>query len=311
MQTPTTQSPRAPEVTHSREDVRFLSGKQRCAAWLYRPTVPRSAGIVVMAHGFGAPREARLDVAAERLAAAGLPTLLFDYRHLGESEGEPRQLVDVPRLLEDWRSAVAYARSLAGVDPDRVALFGTSFGGGHALMTAADDRRIAAVVAQTPFLDGRARTDHSPKGRAFAGLLLAAFCDSVAGKLGLRPVNIPICTAPGRMGVLTTPDALDGFRILDVNGTGLNYTPARVLLQIANYRPALRVREVNCPVLYYLCIEDLITPFRVAERAAKATPKAEIQTYHGGHFDVYDTDGGAVFEQAIEAETAFLQRCLC
>ena len=74
-------------------------------------------------------REQRLDAFAERFAAAGLAALVFDYRHFGASEGEPRQLLDVKRQLTDWRSAVAYARGLAGVDGDRVAVWGTSFSG--------------------------------------------------------------------------------------------------------------------------------------------------------------------------------------
>ncbi|MFN3745575.1 MAG: alpha/beta hydrolase [Hyphomicrobiaceae bacterium] len=265
--------------------------------------------MVVLAHGLGAPRHARLDATAEALAEAGLPVLLFDYRHLGASEGKPRQLVDIPRQLEDWRSAVAYARGISWTDPERVALFGTSFGGGHALLTAAEDGRIAAVVAQTPFLDGRARIDYRPKGLALAATLLAAYCDRVAGRLGLPPINIPICAAQGGIGVLTTPDALYGFRLLNVDGTGLNYAPARIILQIPNHRPALRARDVRCPVLYVLCIEDTLSPYRVAKRTVDATPTAEVHTYSGGHFDVYEP-GGAIFQEATMAEIAFLRRCL-
>ena len=54
-------------------------------------------------------------------APAGIVALAFDYRHWGDSEEEPRQLLSVPRQLEDWRAAVAYARELAGIEPDRVA----------------------------------------------------------------------------------------------------------------------------------------------------------------------------------------------
>lgn len=294
-----------------REDTAFPSAAQRCAAWLYRPAVPKAGSpIVVMAHGFGAPRYARLDVTASRLAQAGFPVLLFDYRHIGDSEGRPRQLVDVPRQLEDWRAAIAHARSLAFVDPDRVALFGTSFGGGHVLATAAGDARLAAVVAQTPFVDGRARNPYRPRGVALAGLLVAALLDRLFGGLGLPPVYIPICAAPGRVGVLTSPDALDGFRMLDVKAEGINKAAARVVFQVVGYRPGLRAREIACPVLYVLCLEDMVTPFGAAERTAEATPDAEVVTVHGGHFDVYATDGGPVFEQAMAAESAFLQRRL-
>ena len=76
------------------------------------------------------------------------------YRHWGESEGEPRRWISIRRQLEDWRAAVAYARGLEAVDPQRIALWGMSLGGGHALMTAAGDPRLAAVVALMPVADG-------------------------------------------------------------------------------------------------------------------------------------------------------------
>ena len=60
--------------------------------------MPEGAGphpCVVMAHGFSAVREQRLDAYAERFAAAGLAVLVFDYRHFGASQGEPRQLLSI------------------------------------------------------------------------------------------------------------------------------------------------------------------------------------------------------------------------
>src|SRR3954453_69051 len=104
-----------------REQADFTSDGARCAAWLYRPEGGGEAPCVVMAHGFSGVREQRLDAFAERFAAAGLAALVFDYRHFGASEGEPRQLLDIKRQLADWRAAVAYARSLDAIDPDRIA----------------------------------------------------------------------------------------------------------------------------------------------------------------------------------------------
>ena len=54
------------------------------------------------------------------------------------------------------------ARALDGVDPDQIVLWGFSFGGGHAVETAAQDGRVAAVVALAPFLDGLARVLATP-----------------------------------------------------------------------------------------------------------------------------------------------------
>jgi alpha-beta hydrolase superfamily lysophospholipase len=90
-----------------------------------------------MGHGFGAERRFRLPAFAERLCAAGLAVLLFDYRGFGDSEGTPRGLVDPGRHLADFAAAVRYAQELKGVDGARLALWGTFLSGGHALVTAA------------------------------------------------------------------------------------------------------------------------------------------------------------------------------
>src|SRR5437870_3036146 len=61
-----------------RSDVTFQSDGTRCAAWLYRP-VPSGGGpapCVVLAHGFSAVRDQRLDAYAERFLQAGLTALL-------------------------------------------------------------------------------------------------------------------------------------------------------------------------------------------------------------------------------------------
>src|SRR3954451_3026261 len=134
-----------------REDIEFHSGGNTCAAWLYRPEADETHPIVVLAHGFGGVRAARLWAYAERFAAAGIAALVFDYRHFGASEGEPRQLLDVKAQVADWASALTWVRAREDLDSDRLALWGSSFSGGHVLTTAARDHRIAAVVAQVPF----------------------------------------------------------------------------------------------------------------------------------------------------------------
>jgi fermentation-respiration switch protein FrsA (DUF1100 family) len=120
-----------------RKDVTFASGGVDCAAWLYQPDGNRPAPLIVMAHGFSATREQRLDAYAERFCAAGIGALLFDYRSFGASGGEPRQVLDIRAQQADYHAAIAYARSLDWVDGDRVAVFGSSFSGGHVLAVGA------------------------------------------------------------------------------------------------------------------------------------------------------------------------------
>lgn len=124
--------------------------------------------------------------------------LVFDYRNFGDSEGRPRQLLDIGMQLQDWLAAVAYGRTLPGVDDHRIGLWGTSFGGGHVIATAARLPGIAAVVAQCPFTDGiaSARTLHPMIAVRITAL---AIRDLVGARLGRRPVMVPAAGKPGEV----------------------------------------------------------------------------------------------------------------
>src|SRR5579864_6221258 len=137
-----------------RIDITFDSQGASCAAWLYYPDSAGPYPCVILASGFGAIREMHLHAYAERFVQAGLAALVFDYRHFGASTGEPRQLLDIKQQLADWTAAISYVRTLDDIDPERIALWGSSFSGGHVIELAARDQHIAAVVAQVPFVDG-------------------------------------------------------------------------------------------------------------------------------------------------------------
>src|SRR6478735_6379585 len=109
-----------------RRDLKFSVAGDTCAAWLYSVAdQPGVAPAVVMAHGLSGTRRDRLGAFAERFAEAGFAALVFDHRGFGDSGGEP-DLFEPARQLEDWRAAIASARSLPGIDPTRVATFGSS-----------------------------------------------------------------------------------------------------------------------------------------------------------------------------------------
>src|SRR5579859_1859658 len=133
-----------------RRKVAFLSRGERCAAWHYPGT---TGGCVVMAGGFAVPKEPATDAFARTFNSAGFAVLAFDYRRLGESAGEPRLVLRVRDMLEDWRAAIGFARTLEDVDPARVAIWAFSASGGHIVRIAAEDHGLAAAIAQTPLAD--------------------------------------------------------------------------------------------------------------------------------------------------------------
>ncbi len=290
-----------------RENVTFTVAGDRLAAWRYRPAGAGPHPCVVLAHGFAGTRLARLGAYAERFAQAGLGALVFDYRHFGDSEGEPRQLLDIRRQKEDWRAAIACARGLEGVDPGRIALWGTSFSGGHVLAVGAEDPRIAAIVAQTPFVDGAVNLRIIPPA-TLAKVTAAGLRDERAARRGEPPVTIPAVGPPGSVGVMTSPDAEPGYRALFAPGDDwVNAVAARIALRVGLYRPITAAKRIGCPLLVCICNEDVVTPPAAAAKAAARAPRGELRRYPGGHFDIYVPP---LFERAVADQTAFLARHL-
>jgi dienelactone hydrolase len=292
----------------SRSDVRFPSGTDSCAAWLYRPeTAGARVPCVVMAHGFAGTRGARLDAYAERFAAAGLAVLLFDYRHFGDSGGQPRQLLSIGRQLADWRAAVAHARALDGIDPERIVLWGTSFSGGHVVRIAAEDERIAAVISQAPFMDGLATLRENSPAQVLR-LTAAGLRDVLAAVRGVEPVTIPAVGPPGSTAFMTSPDAEPGYLAIVPPGTPWeNRAAARVALLVGAYRPGAKAGRIRCPWLVQIADRDVVTPPGPAAAAAGRAPQGEVRRYDAGHFDVYVGD---LFERVVADELAFLERVL-
>lgn len=290
-----------------RSDFEFTSHETRCAAWLYRPEYSGLSPCVVMAHGFSGVREQRLDAYAERFARAGMAVLLFDYRYFGASAGEPRQLLSIRRQLQDWEAAVAAARALPGIDSARIALFGSSFSGGHVQALAAHDSAIAAAVAQVPFCDGLRNLSELGLSHAIR-LATAGLRDVAATFFGLQPYCIPAVGAPGTLAMMVTPDAVAGFANMNpVNSTWHNEVCARIALSVGTYRPGAAAANILCPILYSIGEQDLLTPARLAYDAARRAPRAEVKTYPCGHFEVY---AAPFWETVVADQTEFLVRHL-
>lgn len=290
-----------------RTDVRFPSGGLNCSAWLYRPDGASRAPIVVMAHGFSATRDQRLDAYAERFCEAGIGALVFDYRYFGASEGEPRQVVDIAAQHADYHAALAYVRTLDWVNPDRVALFGSSFSGGHVLAVGARDQRIACLVAQCPFTDGLATLPKLGVTNA-ARLTVVGLADQLGALAGRPPRYVPAVGPPGSLAVMTTPDAEPGFRALTPAETlWENQVAARIALRVATYRPGKAAAKLACPSLFCVCEEDSVAPAEATIRHAQRSPQAEIRRYPIGHFAIYV---GEPFERAVADQTDFLVRHL-
>jgi fermentation-respiration switch protein FrsA (DUF1100 family) len=289
-----------------RDDIEFSSEGERIAGWFYpgsAGTSPSRRPCVVVGHGFAGVKEARLDAFAGRFAEAALACVVFDYRHLGASGGAPRQLVDLNRHRADWDAAIAYARTRADVDADRIGLWGTSLGGGLVLEIVARRTDIGCAVVQAPLVNPLASGAEAPGHTR--KMAVATIRDLARAALRRTPYAIPVVGPFGTPAFMTEPEAEPGYRSIVQNAPSWrNEVSARTAVQLALFRPARRASQIACPLLVVTGTDDQITPRGVTLRALAGVPQATHVAYEGGHFDGYL---GAAFERSADAAVAFFE----
>jgi dienelactone hydrolase len=295
------------EHTVTRHDITFDSNGDTCAAWLFLPDGVERPPVVILGHGLGATREMRLDAFAERFARAGVAAIAFTYRHFGDSTGQPRQLLSIKRQLADWDAAIAHAKTRGDVDGTRIAVWGSSFGGGHAIIVASRHPELRAAVAQCPFTDGLA----SARALGVAGtlrMLPTVAADVVANARGREPVLVKLAGAPGEKALMSAPDALPGYLAIVPEGAAfVNGVAARFAPTATWHRPGRAARKVESPILFCICDHDSVTPPEETLAYARTAPRGEIKRYDAGHFDIYLGDA---FEAVVADQTDFLLRHL-
>ncbi len=295
-----------------RRDVTISSHGENLSAWHYEAehddlATPRGRPCVVMAHGFGCTKDSGLDPFARRFAEAGAEVLVFDYRGFGESGGEPRQFVDHRRHREDYHSAIAHARALPGIDPERIVLWGSSYSGGHVIAVAADDPRIAGVISQGAAMDGLASVLeiwNYAGPRQLATLTAHALIDQGLGLFRLRPHMVPIVGPPDSPAAMSADDCLPGYSAI-AGPTFRNEMAARQIPLIMLNRPVRSAGKLHMPVLLVIANHDSIAPPSGAEKVARRVKgRVQVERMDVGHFDIYLGDP---FEQSVKAQVEFLR----
>jgi dipeptidyl aminopeptidase/acylaminoacyl peptidase len=172
------QRPALPEGVAVRQVTIWSEGTRMAGDLYYPEDVEEGEKLpaVVTCNGWGGTKAGSSGRVAARLAAAGYAALAFDYRGWGSSDGklvvrgempepdangevtvraqEIRQVVDPLDEGFDIVHALDFMQGEPMVDADRIGLWGTSYGGGLVVWTAAHDDRVKCVVAQVPGMGG-------------------------------------------------------------------------------------------------------------------------------------------------------------
>lgn len=294
-----TEPRRADVVVHAADGVAL-------AGWWWRQA--ERAPVVVMAHGFSAVKEMGLELFARAYARAGFNVLVFDHRNLGASGGEPRGAIDPWHQARDYGAALDWVTTRPGVDPSRVALWGTSFSGGEVIACTAIDERVRATVAMVPWCgpgdlvaDDRAL---ARRGEAFR----AALRGGVAGTA--VDLSIAVVSDDATPAVMPQPEAWEWYTTTaraaegrwanSVSLSGLNTDPP--------FDPVAAADAIETPVWIGLAAGDAICPPAHAHALARRVRgPVDVHEYPGHHFVLYRPP---LADEVMIRTTAFLRSAL-
>ena len=138
-----------------REEVRFVVGGTRCAAWLFRPSGTAAGACVVMGSGLSCVRDQGLDAFGERFAAAGLrgPRLRLPPLRR-QRRASPARWSAARVSAQDLRAALAFAGPSRGSTRRASRSGAISLGGANVQALAIAEPGIAAAICVAPLVNG-------------------------------------------------------------------------------------------------------------------------------------------------------------
>lgn len=276
-----------------RSDVTFTSGGMTCRGWFYPGAGEGARPVVVMSHGVTAVKEQLLSGYAERFQREGYSALIFDYRYLGASDGEPKGRV-IPHLQhEDLRAALTYVAARSDIDASRIALWGTSFSGGHALFVGALDPRVKTVIVQVPGLNIPHSLIALITRPVFDGLCKMLADDQAARNAGAEGGWLPVVNDPGQPAFLAASDAHDWFTSTAKTAPNwVNRISLESIARAAEYVPDAFIELIAPrPLLMQVATKDSLIPVNLARQAFhRAGDPKRLEVYDCGHFDPYGSE---------------------
>lgn len=283
--------------------IEFLSDGLIIRGLLHLPDGKGPFPIVILGHGINGLKEWTIPEVAASLAEAGIAGLYFDYRKYGDSEGQPRDEVDHYGRLQDWQSAITYATTLAEINATKIGIWGTSLGGRDVLALGAIDRRIKAVLSQTPlikWLPGNAAR-MAGFGDDFEGFCEALADDQKARMMGKEPRYIPFVKATGDDAKAAYISSMSDVELRNYSGnlTLQSYKPT-TLTDVTLLVPLI----APTPVRFVLAEKDFLPGQQEAYQATNE-PKSLV-SIAGDHFAPYTTSK----QESIKATKEFFTQYL-
>lgn len=309
--------------------VRFGCRSDNCdelTGHLYLPDghPPPAAGYptVVLAHGLCCLQSFEpIPTMVAALLRVRIACFTFDYHGFGESWRDPGrpppQLAAPAQHCRDWEAAVKFAAGCDGVDRHRMALWGTSFSGGHVLITAANCAKAAAAGRASGWdltiksLVSQVGCMQFTASRIPVGLRSTQFVWQYLRSVILRkPIDIKLCGLPGERAISVGRPEHDEIlaltRTKPAEVPWRNATPVESMFRSRSYRPLDYAGAVPHRVLFVAAENDRVTPAELVRQAAALAPNSEYHEVAGcGHSEIYF---GTVKDEIAQLEVAFFLR---
>lgn len=288
-----------------KKEVTIWSEGTRLAADLFVPDDLRDGEkrpAILLCHGWGGPKSHLSATYAPYLCKGGFVCLTFDYRGWFESDArlitpekqpapdaegfvtvrarQVREVVDPLDQNRDIHNALDYLIAEPAADPNRIGIWGSSFGGGHAIHMAGTDPRIKAVVSQVPGMGP------APDAQGFAAPM------EEVQKLASAMARGEITMIPRPK---EQPESLKGIG---------DFTT------MWRYRPRVAATHIRVPTLIIDQQDEEYGGRESSGLAAKnAIPSTTIVKYHvfpGTHYDIYEKNYRASAQMARDWFTEHL-----
>jgi dienelactone hydrolase len=247
---------------------------------------------IILVHGWGGNKSNLNKAYAPQFASLGFVVMTFDLRSWGESDGflladdalpaaqetqevtvagqHVRSIVNPLKMLEDTRAAMSWFVAEPNLQADNIGIWGTSLGGGLALVTAAQDSRVKALVTQIGAVNNKASFAMIPDK-------LVATWETQRARGQITPYPGPESEAPGLRGY---PD----------------------LIAMKQYDPAAYWSQLTVPTLIIEAEDEELFDRKLNGQALHASLKDRVPTRYlvlpGTHYAVYREQG---YVEALKA----------
>ncbi len=286
--------------------VSFYSEGVRLSGDLFLPDDLRPgdkrAGIV-LCHGYTGVRNLYLPDNARVLNAAGYVVLTFDYKGWGDSDGPKNRLSPYGRVI-DSQAALTFLGAQGMVDPDRLGLYGTSYGGATVVWTAAVDQRVKAVVSVVGIGHGKRWMRSVRRPDEFADLLERSAADRVRRVMTGQSefTDRSYILLPDRQSAELAAAARRG------NPGAVGEIPMEFIDDTLEFHPEWVVDKIAPrPVLFITTDDDRLVPQDESEAlyAKAGEPKKLVVLKKWGHYEVY---AGEAFDQVMGPTLAWYRQ---